>query len=88
VHKDRGFTHKWKIGKGRRPRYRFGDRVNVFCSGNVYSETMSINVITYEAISEGVTLQGVKDPRGPTGIHATRKREPRCSQPPLGGLTK
>jgi hypothetical protein len=42
-------------------------------------------VITYSAVSEGVTLQGVKDPRGTTGIHATRKREPRCSQPPLGG---
>jgi hypothetical protein len=41
-----------------------------------------------DRISEGVTLQGVKDPRGTTGIHATRKREPRCSQPPLGGLAK
>jgi hypothetical protein len=29
----------------------------------------------------------MKDPRGTTGEHATRKREPRCSQPPLGGLT-
>jgi hypothetical protein len=33
--------------KGRRPRYRFGGRVNVFCSGNVDSETMPTNVITY-----------------------------------------
>jgi hypothetical protein len=56
--------------------------------GNVYSETMPTNVITYWAISEGVTLQGVKDPRGTTGIHATPKRERRCSHPPLGGLTK
>jgi hypothetical protein len=38
--------------------------------------------------SEGVTLQEVKDPRGTTGIHATRKRGSRCIQPPLGGLTK
>jgi hypothetical protein len=41
LHKYRGFTHTWKIWKGRRP------RVNVFCSGNVYSETMPTNVITY-----------------------------------------
>jgi hypothetical protein len=68
------------------PASAFG--VNVFCSGNVYSETMPTNVITYWAVSEGVTLQGVKDPRETTGIHATRKHEPRCSQPPLGGLTK
>jgi hypothetical protein len=33
-------------------------------------------------------LQGVKDPRGPVGIRATRKRRLRCSRPPLGGLTK
>jgi hypothetical protein len=85
----KGCTHKAEqVWKGRRLRYRFGGRVNIFCSGNVYSETMPTNVITYWAISEGVTLQGVKDPRGSTGIHATRKREPRCSQPPLGGLTK
>jgi hypothetical protein len=32
--------------------------------------------------------QGVKDPRGPVGMTATRKRGPRRSQPPLGGLTK
>jgi hypothetical protein len=38
---------KEKIWKGRRLRYRFGGRVNVFCSGNVYSETMPTNVITY-----------------------------------------
>jgi hypothetical protein len=63
-------------------------RFNVFCSGNVYSETMPTNVITYQAVSEGVTLQGVKDPRETAGIQATRKREPGCSQPPLGGLTK
>jgi hypothetical protein len=63
-------------------------RVNVFCSGNVYSETIPTNVIAYWAISEGVTLQGVKDPRGKTGMHATRKRGPRPGQPPLGGLTK
>jgi hypothetical protein len=49
---------------------------------------MPTNVTTYWAVSEGVTLQGVKDPRGKTGIHATRKREPRCIQPPLGGPTK
>jgi hypothetical protein len=34
------------IWKGRRPRYRFGGTVNVFCSGNVYSETIPTNVIT------------------------------------------
>jgi hypothetical protein len=33
-------------------------------------------------------LQGVKDPRRPVGMTATRKRGPRCSRPPLGGLTK
>jgi hypothetical protein len=76
------------LRKGSRPRYTFGGRVNVFCSGNVYSETTSTNVITYWAISEGVALQGVTDPRGTTGIHATRKRGPRCSHPPIGGLTK
>jgi hypothetical protein len=65
---------------GRRPRYRFGCRVNVFCSGKVYSETMPTKVITYYAISEGVTVQGIKDPRGTTGS--------RCSQTRLGGLTK
>jgi hypothetical protein len=47
MHKCRGFTHTWKIWKGRRPRYRFGGRVNVFCSGNVYTETIRTNVITY-----------------------------------------
>jgi hypothetical protein len=83
-----GFTHTWKIWKGRRARYRLVGGANVFCSGNVYSETMPTNVITYQAISEIVTLQGVKDPRGTTGIHATRTRGYRCSQPPLGGLTK
>jgi hypothetical protein len=36
----------------------------------------------------GTGLQGVKDRRGPVGMTATRKRGPRCSQPPLGGLTK
>jgi hypothetical protein len=35
----RGFTHTWKIWKGRRPRYMFGGR------GNVYSETMPTNVV-------------------------------------------
>jgi hypothetical protein len=40
------------------------------------------------AVSEGVTLQGVKDQRETTGIQATRKRELRCSRPPLGGLAK
>jgi hypothetical protein len=88
LHKYRGFTHTWKSWKGRGPSYRFGGRVNVFRSCNVYSETMHTNVITYQAVSEGVTLQGVKDPRETTGIHATRNREPRCTQPPLGGLTK
>jgi hypothetical protein len=38
LHKYRRFTHAWKISKARRPRYRFGGRVNVFCSGNVYSD--------------------------------------------------
>jgi hypothetical protein len=33
-------------------------------------------------------LQGITDPRGPVGMTVTRKRGPRCSQPPLGGLTK
>jgi hypothetical protein len=61
MHKYRGFTHSWQ---GRRPRYRLGARVNLICSGNVYSETIPINVITYWAVSEGVTLEGVKDPRG------------------------
>jgi hypothetical protein len=42
-----GYTHTWKIWKVRRPRYRFGGRVNVFCSGNVWSETIPTNVITY-----------------------------------------
>jgi hypothetical protein len=46
LHKYEGFTHTWKIWKGRRPRYRFGGRLNVFCSGNVYSETIPTNVIT------------------------------------------
>jgi hypothetical protein len=77
----------WKIWKGRRPRYRFGGRVNVSCSGNIYSETTPTNVITYQAISEGVTLQGAKDPRGTTGRYGTHKCRPRCSHPPLGGLT-
>jgi hypothetical protein len=49
---------------------------------------MPTNVITYEGVSEGVTLQGVKDPRETTGIQATGNREPRCSQPRLGGRTK
>jgi hypothetical protein len=40
THKYRGFTHTWKIWKGRRPRYRFGGRVNVFYAGNVYSEAI------------------------------------------------
>jgi hypothetical protein len=40
----------------------------------------------YYASANHEDLQGVKDPRGPVGIHATRKRGPRCSQPPLGGL--
>jgi hypothetical protein len=62
-----------RIWKGGRPRYRFGGRVNVFGSGNVDSETMPTNAITCQAISEGVMLQGVKDPRGTTGIHAWRK---------------
>jgi hypothetical protein len=43
----RGFTDTWKIWKGRRPIYRFDGRVNVFCSGNVYSETIPTSVITY-----------------------------------------
>jgi hypothetical protein len=34
------------------------------------------------------SLHGVKDPRGPVGMTATRKRGLRCSQPSLGGLTK
>jgi hypothetical protein len=29
-----------------------------------------------------------KDTRGPVGLHASRTRGLRCSQPPLGGLTK
>jgi hypothetical protein len=36
-----------KIWKGRRPRYRFGGRANVFCSSNVYSDTIPTNMITY-----------------------------------------
>jgi hypothetical protein len=47
THKYRGFTHTWKIWKGRRPRYRSMGKVNVFRSVNVYSETMPTNVITY-----------------------------------------
>jgi hypothetical protein len=33
-------------------------------------------------------MHGVKDPRGPVGMTATRKRGRRWSQPPLGDLTK
>jgi hypothetical protein len=43
----RGVTVIQTVWKGWMPRYRFGSRVNVFCSGNAYSETMPTNVITH-----------------------------------------
>jgi hypothetical protein len=82
----KGCKHSWKIWKRRRPRYRFGGRVKVFRFSNVYSGTIPTNVMTYWAVYERVTLQGVKDPRGTTGIPAWGNPGLRCSQPHLGGL--
>jgi hypothetical protein len=42
----------------------------------------------YDTSANHEDLQEVKDPRGPVGIHATRKRGSRCIQPLLGGLAK
>jgi hypothetical protein len=58
--------YAWACNPDPQPAHLFSRMWNVR-HGNVYSETMPTNVIAYEAISEGVTLQGVKDPRGTTG---------------------
>jgi hypothetical protein len=53
---------------GRRPRYSVGDTVNGVRLYNVRTGPIPVNVITYQAVCEGVRLQGVKDPRGTAGI--------------------
>jgi hypothetical protein len=57
-------------------------------SAGIVSKESRIVLRDYCTSAKHEGLQGVKDPRGLVGMITTRKRGLRCSQPPLGGLTK
>jgi hypothetical protein len=78
--KNRGFQ------EGQEP--KFQQRVCGQVLPALFRRTPGLCRRDYSTSAKHEVLQGVEDPRGPVGIHATRKGGLRWSQPPLGVLTK